>query len=917
MAAAKKRKPRTAKKVVPPPKRVVPSTRSNNKRTSPPSDDHEPGQDAQVDSDSDNDSDEDVAAELGVLSKRQRSHSTSSNKNTRSRDRVESEDQREKENQEGDREVQEREEDVEFGQEDGWAKPPPPRKTDSGKGAKKGRGKGNGKGKAKDRSLEPQVDEENSKNSSSSEPGGTRNDNNNNDDDEEEEEATTGERTGNLQPSQDERAESEVENEQRETQAGTGTNLFNRASQEEEEGGEDADIEEQASPAAGEEDDEEEPTDPFALPHGGPGAELRSRKKVLKKKALAAKGKAVGSKGKKTTRKGKGKGKEKEVVEETEPSDEQETRQSQQRQPADPEEEEEEEESPQNSNPEGAPAPVEERAKRTKPLKRPRSNRRTSGDSFQPSDNQEDSQSQSSTSQKKQKEQVEKGRKKQKQMFNFPEPNEDPNRPSNPERSYSFTHWNARQEKFVPDRIWLHSDAQSWRTDDTDNDDVDNFISRERVERIIEENGGKVYGPEMEEMTWETAGGKMRKCDIVVTPDWYSPSFKEIYEQAETLEIEMVTRKWIFRSTLYQEDGLDPSYRCLPYDSAFAPPSLKTKPKKLATRPGALASNNVTESGLVYNIKEEEERYWFKLARRVETGRNRMSKSEMTYPNSRRAHRMQYRRNRLEYSRLYSKFLDRMLQRKKLKERAPRNKEERKRLKEMKLFTSDEEGDAEMEGEGGEGDGEMDPAFVASDHGDDQPPREPSSNRRKSDLFDKRKKSKAQMEREAREAEEEAARERGMDEDDVDQGSSFQRDQESEAQDSLEQDIPSDVCQLLAAEYSRPLEQVEGVFFYSNLSRRRARTVLELLANAEAETDPRRFKALLKDARENLFTEELDDELLGQVDDERELLQILGRRDGWTDRQLLDRLAVLQLEGAPWVDEDVRRRFWFPNEENL
>jgi hypothetical protein len=92
---------------------------------------------------------------------------------------------------------------------------------------------------------------------------------------------------------------------------------------------------------------------------------------------------------------------------------------------------------------------------------------------------------------------------------------------------------------------------------------------------------------------------------------------------------DIVNRSWIFNSIELQTDKL-PGYRCDPYDPSYVPPAPKIK--SVASKNWVTIVDSDEEEVLrLYKITEEEETYWFKLAKKVETGKRsqRMSKKEM------------------------------------------------------------------------------------------------------------------------------------------------------------------------------------------------------------------------------------------------------------------------------------------------
>lgn len=283
------------------------------------------------------------------------------------------------------------------------------------------------------------------------------------------------------------------------------------ASEKEEE--EDADVEELAHPSANVGDEDEQRSQigtDYERPMGKPGIEATSRKR-----------RNVKSKVSKSPRKGKGKGKEKEVVAESEQSDSGRSTRSQRRRGEEDQEHVSskskkrrasraaslaDDPSYRSDHSDGNATPPPKRGRQTGSSRAAKRKKRTP-----PSHSDDDGEAQD---------------------FNhWNEPSDDPDRPNNPERLESFTHWHRKQGRFVPDRIWLHSDAPSWKNDDSDFGEVGTLIAREDVVRMIEDNGGRVFGPDLEDM--RCAGEEEQTCDIVVVPDWYSRPYEKIWREAD------------------------------------------------------------------------------------------------------------------------------------------------------------------------------------------------------------------------------------------------------------------------------------------------------------------------------------------------------------------------------------------------
>ena len=114
------------------------------------------------------------------------------------------------------------------------------------------------------------------------------------------------------------------------------------------------------------------------------------------------------------------------------------------------------------------------------------------------------------------------------------------------------------------------------------------------------------------------------------------------------------------------------------------------------------------------------------------------------------------------------------------------------------------------------------------------------------------------------------------------------------------------------------------------MSLRRARNALELLQALRDESDPMERGRISREATSQLFSKLSDDTLLeasrlftheGDLVKSKEWAQIRDLKK-WTDRQLLDRLVLLTMEGMPWsaggVGADhVRGSFWDPSSAQL
>ncbi|GAA6016929.1 hypothetical protein JCM11491_006916 [Sporobolomyces phaffii] len=535
------------------------------------------------------------------------------------------------------------------------------------------------------------------------------------------------------------------------------------------------------------------------------------------------------------------------------------------------------------------------------------------------------------------------------QTHNHWQPHEDPDRCTNPDRPHSFMHW--YEGEFVPDRIWLHDHAASWRIDDANRERA---VSREQVVELVTSNGGTVFGPHLKGIS---------KSNIVVVPDWTSDGYDKIWRKANKCASSsgfspgrntsptradheafggsgdrvIVNQNWIYESILLQENGRDPSYRCDPLRPEFTPKgaepavvfsSTPFEKRRVVqnTRPDAHGQPVPSSDGqveIVYRVKEEEEQYWMVLARRCESGprKNRISKVEM-FRKMERKFKNKHGRSFDNYSQLYRLFKDKMLTLKKLRRPKPRTVQQKRLLRDMKLFSTDDDEEEEEEPElapsGNDDDVFAEDADVFA-AGEDDEPREENKVERAPNPFLKRK-SRSQLEQEAREEARDESRAATPVMDEFEEQRPVE-DEELES-DSVESDV--DLASL-AEEYSRAMHEIQGVWWYSNLSLRRTRTALDFLKQARRvpKRDNAQIGRLVARATRTLFSEQQDSllrDLPRELDSEARRghpnWQILRDR-GWSDRQLDARMSMLE-----WIDEDSNAvgegqengefRHWYP-----
>ncbi|GAA5990416.1 hypothetical protein JCM5350_003692, partial [Sporobolomyces pararoseus] len=611
-------------------------------------------------------------------------------------------------------------------------------------------------------------------------------------------------------------------------------------SQEAEEG--DADSEQQP----GEEDEEGDgnATDYDEPPHQGgkkvsSSSAAKTKEKNKEKKKIS---KSVTSSGKK----GKGKGKRKEEANDSE-GDQQ-------------EEEEEEQESNESES---------SRSKRRRKRSQTSSQAIVSSDSeFNPPPHKKKKKRQvisksdgrTVAARKREEEQREKNLKQAQSNYDKPidsesdSEDEDPDRCNNLKRLKSFTRWSRKKREFVPYKIWLHPITKSWKKDDGSNE----LIPRDKIVELVEENGGQVVGDQLRDL---------EDCQIAVVPEFHTKAYKLIYETAYLLEKTLVKTSWILQTLELRDDDEAPGFHENLYHLSHQPPVPREKVKNPNT-----SDEDEDPLKFPYKVSEEEEKYWLKLAERVEKGKE-LTKSEMARKLEKKF-RDKYYRSHKDYLKLYPQFLNKMLEQKKSRFPAPRNKEDRKELDEMKLFSSNEgDGERERVEEGGEQQNQIE---------DKENRGERAGDRRSINPFEKKKKSKYMMEMEAKEAREEE-----------EEGEEAQsRGQESEQSlaprptefEPSSEDDPEEIdLETLSKEYSRPIQQIESISFYTNESLKRTKKVLDLLKRAKETPSSQNEERLdiLKKAQRYLFSNQIDQVLLdNQVEDQGDLERLVDQK-GW------------------------------------
>ncbi|GAA5966334.1 hypothetical protein JCM3765_005261 [Sporobolomyces pararoseus] len=649
--------------------------------------------------------------------------------------------------------------------------------------------------------------------------------------------------------------------------------LFNR---DEDEG--DADTEEQQGEDEEEEEDGNE-TDYDEPPHVG-GKKVTSTKTKDKEKKIS---KSVAPSQK------KGKGKQKKAVD-SEPEEEDDDEQ--------PEHEQEEEEEKSNK----VDSPVRKRRQ-----KRAKSTQAQVYEEMH-------TDGRTAAAERREKERKEKRRKQARANYKQDIPQEDPDsdsdkdpdRCNNPKRLKSFTKWSRSRQEFVPYKIWLHPVVQSWKKDDGSNE----LIPREKVVQWVEENGGQVVGDQLKDL---------EKCQIAVVPEFHIKAYKRIFETASLLDKIIVKRSWILQTLELRDDEEAPGFHENPYHKAHQAPVPHHES----------SGDESSTSKIPYRIKEEEELYWLKLAERVEK-RKDLTRSEMARKMEKKF-RDKYDRSEFEYKRLYPQFLIRMLDQKKARFPAPKKKKDRKRLEEMKLFTSSESdtGDDGEEGDRVEKGGEQqDQAEDKENRGGGR-----AEDRRPASSFQKNKKSKYMMEMEAREA-------RQKEEEEEEEGTE-QSEEEAERQlapmppaSDFAPDNEEEIdLESLSKEYPLEIEQIQGISFYTTESLRRTKKALDLLKRAKetpSSQNPERLR-WIEEAQRHLFSKQVDGALLDCQDKFKGSENDLPELDAWqrlkskkefSDEEMLYRLRFLASGGAqrdPRTEEgkQARRKFWYPTSGNL